>query len=205
METNQNSENIFKLSLYQGNILYCEKCFSADVFYPLTRYSVDIRQILPSSITKLQKILSKKTYDYLLKRGNDDFYDLYGYVLDLIESYPQYQRRNMKYNPEVITYQIDNKTIRGVDFKLGFYINDNPIVERVFYVDGFNPTSRWSIDVLETFLSISDDIFNFIKKNDVKNLWNDFYLANKRGLSPNQIKELSLEKRNELLKRLNNY
>jgi hypothetical protein len=51
--------NEFRFSLHQENVLLCEKVFNADQFNPFTRYSIDIRDILPRGITKLQKVLSK--------------------------------------------------------------------------------------------------------------------------------------------------
>ena len=47
--------NVFRFSLYQENVLLCEKMFDANQFNPFTRYSIDIRDILPKAITKLQK------------------------------------------------------------------------------------------------------------------------------------------------------
>jgi hypothetical protein len=41
-----------------------------------------------------------------------------------------------------------------------------------------------------------------IKRNDVRNMWDDYDLINYRGLSINQIRELHPAKRNEMLRRL---
>jgi len=84
--------NVFKFSLYQGNVLLCEKVFDADQFNPFTRYSIDIRDILPRAITKLQKTLSKRSYDVI-----ESGYDLYGYHQAMINSYPQQYRNEMRY------------------------------------------------------------------------------------------------------------
>jgi hypothetical protein len=148
--------NVFRFSLYQEKVLLCESIFDADVFNPFTRYSIDIREILPRSITKLQKLLSKRSYDTEL---TDDF-DLYQYHQKMISAYPEEWRSGMRYNPQPIVQQIEEKVIRGVECKIGFYINDKPIVERMFYVDGFNPVARWSIDVVYTVTEIADIIFN---------------------------------------------
>lgn len=203
--------NVFRFSLHQGNVLLCEKVFDADKFNPFTRYSIDIRDILPRAITKLQKTLSKRSYDVVAETGRIDLsipesensiYDLYGYRQEMINLYPQHYRGEMRYNPTPVVQQIEEKTIRGVECKIGFYINDNPIVERLFYVDGFNPVARWSLDLTNAVVEITDTIFDKIKKSDIKNMWDDYDLINYRGLSINQIRELSTSKREEMLRKL---
>jgi hypothetical protein len=203
--------NEFRFSLYQEKTLLCEKIFNADQFNPFTRYSIDIRDILPRAITKLQKTLSKRSYDVIAEVGRIDVsipdsenheYDLYAYHQEMINLYPAQYRNEMRYNPTLIVQQIEEKTIRGVECKIGFYINNNPIVERLFYVDGFNPVARWSYDLTNAVVDIADTIFDKIKKSDIKNMWDDYDLINYRGLSINQIRELSTFKREEMLKKL---
>lgn len=199
--------NEFKFSLYQGDVLLCEKVFDADQFNPFTRYSIDIRDILPRIITKLQKTLSKRSYDVIINVGKSHrnyevLYDLYGYYQKMVNLYPNHYKNNLRYNPQPIIQQIEDKTIKGVECKMGFYINNNPIVERLFYVDNFNPVSRWSVDLLDVVIEITDTIGDKIKKNDIKNMWDDYDLINYRGLSINQIRELTPYKREEMLKRL---
>lgn len=205
--------NTFRFALYQGNVLLCEKIFDADKFNPFTRYSIDIRDILPRAITRLQKTLSKKKYDILYDAGrvnpNDEsmeaervIYDLFHYNQNIIESYPQHIRNDLRYNPQPIVQQIEEKTIRGVECKIGLYINENPIVERLFYVDGFNPVARYSIDVVEAVVDIADAIRAKIISSDEKNMWDDYDLINIKGLSINQVRELSPAKREEMLRRI---
>lgn len=203
--------NVFRFSLYQGNVLLCEKMFDADRFNPFTRYSIDIRDILPRAITKLQKTLSKRSYETILEVGREDAtiedspnvaYDLYAFYQEMVNSYPQRYRSDMYYNPTPIIQRIEEKTIRGVECKIGLYINDNPIVERLFYVDGFNPIARWSVDLTDVVVDIADMISEKIKKSDIKNMWDDYDLINCRGLSIVQVRELSTAKREEMLKKL---
>ena len=201
--------NVFRFSLYQGNVLLGEKVYNADQFNPFTRYSIDIREILPRAITKLQKVLSKRGYDTIIGVGVEDpevgiesIYDLYRYNQRMIDAYPANKRAEMRYNPQPVVQQIEEKTIRGVECKIGFYINDKPIVERTFYVDGFNPVARWSLDLTYTVIEIGDSIFEKIKRNDIKNMWDDYDLINIRGLSITQIRELSTAKREDLLRKL---
>jgi hypothetical protein len=207
--------NVFRFSLHQGDVLMCEKNFNADQFNPMTRYSIDIRSILPKAITKLQKVLSKKNYDTFYDVGRENVndpessnyeYGLYDYYCETIKIYPQIHRDQLRYNPQPIIQQIEDrgelKTIRGVECKIGLYINDNPIVERVFYVDGFNPVARWSLDLTYAVVDIADAIYDRIKNSDLKNMWDDYDLINYRGLTIAQIRELPLFKREELLDKI---
>lgn len=190
--------NVFRFSLYQENTLMCEKIFSADQFNPFTRYSIDIREILPKAITKLQKVLSKRSYETQFSEKLDFFQ----YHQKMISLYPQEYRKEMYYNPTPIIQQIEEKTIKGVECKIGFYINDKPIVERIFYVDGFNPVARWSADMVNVVTDVTNSIFYLIKRNDIKNMWDDYDLINIKGMSINQIRELSPNKREDMLRRL---
>ena len=108
----------------------------------------------------------------------------------------------MRYNPQSVIQQIENKTIRGVPCKIGFYINENPIVEREFYVDGFNPVALVSLDILHVVTDITTTIEEKIKRDDIANMWDDYDLINYRGLSINQIRELHPAKRAEMLRRM---
>jgi hypothetical protein len=197
--------NTFRFALYQGNVLLCEKIFDADKFNPFTRYSINIREILPRAITKLQKTLSKKKYDIIFDCGNNAYYDLYHYTQNLIDSYPQKFKNDLRYSPQAIVQQIEDKTIRGVECKIGFYINENPIVERLFYVDGYNPVARWSVDLLDSVIEITDIINDKIRKIDIKNMWDDYDLINMKGLTINQIREFTPQKRDEMLRRIKRY
>lgn len=207
---NEHSNN-FRFLLKQGDTLLCEMFYDADMFSPYTRYSINIRSILPRAITKLQKVLSKKNYNTVLELGrvdtNDDESDMLiidnlEYVQSLITSYPDYQRFKMRYLPQAVCREIEEKTIRGVECKIGLYINNNPIVERDFYVDGFNPNSRYSLDVVNTVVEIGNTIFDNIRENDINNIWDDFDIINALGYTINQIRELSVSERVRLLNRL---
>lgn len=200
--------NVFRFALYQGDVLLCEKMFDADEFNPFTRYSIDIRDILPRSITKLQKTLSRRSYDVIAEAGKEDgsgeevTYNLLQYHQKMINLYPREWRNQMRYNPSVIVQHIEEKTIRGVECKMGLYINDNPIVERLFYVDGFNPVARQSLDIMYAVTDIADTIKNKIKRSDIKNMWDDYDLINYRGMTINQIRELPIGKREYILRGL---
>lgn len=192
------NQNQFKLSLYQGDILLAERMFNADQFNPFTRYSIDIRDILPRAISKMQRMLSKRSYVTRV----DENLDLYQYAQRLINSYPIKYKSSLRYSPKSIVYHIENKTIRGVECKVVLYINDKTIVERVFYVDGFNPVARWSVDVVDVVNEITDTIEAKILRTDIKNTWDDYDLINVVGMNVSQIRELPLYKRRSILSRI---
>ena len=202
--------NMFRFSLTQQDVVLCEKVFDADQFNPFTRYSIDIRDVLPKAITRLQKALSRRSYTTFKLKNDSDApelalnreYDYYGYYQKMVSAYPKEKREGMYYNPQPIVQQIEEKTIRGVECKIGFYINNKPIVERTFYVDGFNPIARWSTELVDEVSSIANTIKAKILHTDVKNMWDDYDLINIKGLSINQIRELSPAKREEMLRRL---
>jgi len=194
--------NTFKFAIKQGDVLLCEKIFDADTYSPITRNSINIKDMLQSTIRGFQKLLSRKQYETNIDLG-DVLIDMLGYNHMLIKSYKPYQRQGMEYNPQSLTIQIENRTIRGVECKFGLYINENPIVERTFYVDGFNPNVKQSIDIVYEVEDIVYKISERIKANDIKNIWDDYYLINEVGLTPAEVRELSFYKREEILKRLN--
>lgn len=194
------NNNQFRFSLYQEDVLFCEKMFNADLFNPFTRYSIDIRKLLPDIISNFQRVLSKKEYEVNYSIGSGESYDFWEYYKKC--TYDEKLGRIFKYLPKIKEYNIDEKYIKGVECKLGLYINENPIVERIFYVNGFNPMSRFSVDVLNETTYATDLIINHIKKSDVENMWDDYDLINQRGLSINQIRELHPHKRSEMLQRL---
>lgn len=210
--------NVFRFTLHQDEVLLCESIFDADKFNPFTRYSIDVRDILPRSISRIQKTLSRRSYDVVAEVGRADVsnidtleeevemgmqvYDLFAYRQQMINIYSKRYRNEMRYNPQSITQQIGEKTIRGVPCKIGLYINLNPIVEREFFVDGFNPVALVSLDIVDVVTDIAEQIEVKIKRNDIKNMWDDYDLINYRGLSINQIRELYPAKRAEMLRRL---
>jgi len=206
-------ENTFKLGVYQGESMVVERMFSADVYNPVIRYSVDIRDMIPSIIFKLQKTLSKRNISTLYARGDsketkgtgiEPIYDLvsqYKNTLDgKVEGYT-----NKLSRPPIASQVINGKTISGVECKFGLYINDNPIVERNFYVDDFNPASRFSVDIVEIVNEIVEDIENNLKIHDVNHMWNDYDLINTYGIYIHQIRDLNRELRKKMLKNINNY
>ena len=186
--------NNFKFVLYQGKDVVVEKIFNADVFNPIVRYSVDIREFIPAIIQNLQRVMSRRNLNY-----KDNGYDFLEEYKDLTYFYRVDDNKLSK--PNFIKYNYGNKTIKGVECKFGLYINNNPIVERKFYVDNYNPSSRFSTEITEIVNEIVDDIHLSLKELDVDHMWNDYTLINTYGLYVNQIRELSKNRRNEMIEK----
>jgi len=186
--------NKFKFVLYQGKDIIIERIFNADVFNPIIRYSVDIRDSIPEIIQNLQRVMSGRNLNY--KDYGYDFLENYKKLIDLycIDE-------NKLSKPNFIKYKYGNKTIKGIECKFGLYINDNPIVERKFYVDNYNPASRFSIEIREIINEIIDDIHESLKELDVNHMWDDYTLINIYGLYVNQIRELSKNRRSEMIEK----
>lgn len=192
MKEFENNNNL-RFVVTQGEISLFEKIIDANQFSLHTRSYIDIRKILPSSINYLQKNLSKSSYFTKISVDSDKYnsdgtsskgkyYNLYGEYVKDINSFPIDMRKELEYNPESVSFNVkvntplgvESMTIKGVECKLALYRNNTPIVERLFYVDRFNPISRWSIDLTNSCECIVDDIYNIIKKSDVQYLWSEY-------------------------------
>ena len=118
--SDKSHENTFKFGLYQGNSTVVERIFSADVFNPVVRYSVDIRDIIPNIISRLQKTLSRRNLDFLYERGYLHKGDNIGNTYDLIDLYKNTLDGkavgyvNKLSRPPIVSQQINKKTISGV-------------------------------------------------------------------------------------------
>lgn len=185
--------NDFKFSLTQSDVILFEKIFDGNQFSLHTRSYVDIRKILPSSINQLQKVLSKNSYNTKISVENDKmsidgdlikgkYYNLFGEYIKDIDSFPSVMRKELEYNPEPVSFKVnantprgvESMTIRGVECKISLCRNDVSIVERLFYVDRFNPIARWSVDLTTTCEYIVNDIFNVITRTDIAYLWSEY-------------------------------
>lgn len=171
-------ENYFKLGLYQEDIIFYEGIFSSDNFNPITKKNIDIRPILPNFIRSFQKILSKRNYDFKVSIDKFNHYNNEHELINLLYSFDEkYGQLEFDYNPKSKEKYIMGKKYTGVEFKLGFYINDKTIVERDFYVNGFNPMSRYSVDVIDLATDTLDEIKTFIKMQDIVNICDEIETA----------------------------
>jgi len=199
---NKEHENMFKFGLYQADETIIETLFSADVFNPVIRYSVDIREDIFSIIVRLQKALSRRNLSHKIEFGENsyDFLDYYKNLSNIEHSKLDGKSFNDKLKLKKRSNQtVNGKTYSGVQFKFGLYINNNPIVERDFYVEGYNPSSRFSIELSETVDDIAQEINSKLKDQDTTHMWDDYDLIYTYGLHINQIRDLSNKRRNMML------
>ncbi|MBW2998845.1 hypothetical protein KY321_04870 [Candidatus Woesearchaeota archaeon] len=199
VEKSKKHVNYFKFVLYQGDTVINTRIFDADNFNPLTRYSVDIRNLIPSINQRLQKTLSGKNLSY-----GDSNYDYIRHYKDCRDAFGKTPTDNTLEKPPYKVQIINERQIKGVECRFGLYINNNPIVERDFYVDGYNPATRFSTELTSVIKNICEDIFHNIKSNDIKNMWDDYYLIRNYGLSSQQLRDLSFKRRKEMVANLKN-
>jgi len=193
-------ENNFKFGLYlRGEKIY-ERIFSADLYNPVVRYSVDIRENIPSIISSIQEILQSNnlTHTNFLNKNSMSYYE---YICKINKMHPI-----KLFVPQPYGNKEDSKTKfqgKGTEFKFGVYINTNPIVERNFYVDKYNPESRFSNELPELLDEIVKYLQNHLRNSDLKHMWNDYDLINIYELTIQKVRDLSKEKRIEYLNRKN--
>lgn len=190
-EYTQNQSD-FKFIVFQGKEKIVERIFSADLFNPIIRYSVDIRDKIPSITQRLQNVMSRRNLNHIEGKYNN-----LKYYKDLVKFFNLDDNKLKK--PVYSKYINGEKTIKGVECKFGLYINDNPIVERKIYVDNYNPACRFSSEIVEIVNNITSEIHDSLKNLDVEHMWGDYILSNIYGLYFNQIRDLPSKKRNELV------
>lgn len=169
----ENNNLVF--SLYQEDVLLCEKLMDGDLF----GQSIDVRPILPKNIGKLQKVLSKLVYNTKVDVGQGKVYDLIDHKQSFINSFPQEYWDELCYDPTPTTKEIGEWKMSGVECKISLTRNDKLIVERFFYVKGFNPDSRYSTDLVDTVNEFCNDIEKLIKWIDINYMWEEFERLNK--------------------------
>lgn len=207
MENKENFCNLFKFGIYLGNEPISERVFLGDDFNQVTMYQIDIRRIIGSIQRKVQTVLSTtnltynvngyNTLEYFKKMNKD-------YRYSTLES-PEEKTITVNkkvYNKEDNKSIIEEKVYKGVEVKIGFYLNDKTIFERNVYVNRFNPKSRFSNEMYEVVYEIVDEIRNKIKNDDNNQMWEDFDLINNYNLHISQVRELSKEERSKLLYRI---
>lgn len=170
----ENNNLVF--SLYQENVLLCEKIMNGDLF----GQPIDVRPILPKNIGKLQKTLSKTNYNTKISVGEGVSYDLLNHSQAFINSFPEECWDELIYDPMPTTKEIGEWKMSGVECRVSLTKNDRLIVERFFYVKGFNPDSRYSTDLIDTVNEFCDDINKLIKWIDINYMWEDFEKLNKQ-------------------------
>lgn len=197
-EVKSKQENNFKFGLYlRGEKIY-ERIFSADLYNPVVRYSVDIRDRIPSIIASLQSSLQSTDLTFENQFGFNTK-DYYKHICKLNRMHP------IKLFVPTVNKDVNQPKSkfqgRGTEFKFGVYINSNPIVERNFYVENYNPESRFSNEFYDLLNDIVDYLRSYLKKSDHNHMWNDYDLITTYELNIQQVRELSKDRREEFLKR----
>ena len=100
--------------------------------------------------------------------GNNKSYDLIDYPESGVNLWG-----DEYYDPISVNKVIGELKLNGVECKIRLYINDKLIVERDFYVKGFNPVARYSYDVTNAVREISDSIRRIIKWMDYDYMQNE--------------------------------
>lgn len=201
----ETKENNFKFGLFLRSDKVYEKLFSADLYNPVVRYSVNIREMIPKIVLSLQTTLQTKSKDlnFVDKFGYNsldeykrlcDINDLDYYKLKVPTNFPKTNHGGKPYMMR-----------GGTEFKFGLYINHNTIVERNFYVDNYNPESRFSTQLMDVINVIVENISTHLKHSDLNHMWDDYKIINTYGLNIQQVRELSKERREELLRRVGDY
>jgi hypothetical protein len=215
MSDDRKVENNFKFGVYLGREKIYEKIFSADLYNPVVRYSVDIRDRIPSIISNLQASLSMPSKDLsfeLALRKDHTIVDFSDLPNANAKNYYKHICKINRMHPIKLFVPTQNKIDasspkakyqgRGTEFKFGVYINANPIVERNFYVENYNPESRFSNEFYDLLNDIVDYLQAYLKKSDHNHMWNDYDLIAVYGFNSIQpVRELSKERREELLNR----
>jgi len=200
MDNTTNFCNHYKFGVYVNNQMINERIFSGDEYNQVVKYQIDLRPIINDIQRSIKNVLSSKSLTYKFNEYNTLKYftnNNIGY--DNIDNIEETSITiNKKTNGKDI-----KKTYTGVEVKIGFYLNTNPIFERSVYVSNYNPKARFSVEFHETIQDIVNDIKTKIKSDDMTLMWEDFDLMNNYGFAHiSQVRELSTDERNRLLKRI---
>jgi len=190
-------ENLFRFGVYQNDSLVIERSFSADDYNQGMRYYVDIRDKVSGIISKLSRTLSRQNLTYNIF----DYDNLKEYNKRLKGAKDQEDNKLLK--PEEIYFRKGNNgEFKGAEFKFVLFVNEHTIVERTFGVENYNPASRFSRELTDVVKYIVEDIIDYLKKSDRNHMWDDKSIISIYNLNISQIRDLSRENRNLLLKNI---
>jgi hypothetical protein len=204
------NKNNFKLGIYLADQeqldTIIERVFSADLYSPQVRNTIDIKNYYPTILKGINQLFNKQSFNHKLNE-----YDLLGKYEDLLSQYGIDYSNSKLSRPNVHEIFIDDRanvgqkiTISGVPIKIGLYLNDNPIIERIIYIRKYNPNVRFSTELYDFVADTVNDICEDIKTKDIAyqlNEQNNFY-TKPTNTTPIQIGEFTKEKRTELLNRI---
>jgi hypothetical protein len=198
MSVEKKQENNFKFGLYLRGEKIFERIFSADLYNPVVRYSVDIRNRIPSIIENIQHVLQSTNLNFTTSFKNEDGNSVnyntknyYKHICTINKMAPIKMFVPTNYSKDRDAQQKPKYPSKGTEFKFGVYINSHPIVERNFYVDNYNPSARFSNELPKVLNDIVDYLTSYLKKSDVNHMWNDYDLIMAYELNIQQVRELS--------------
>lgn len=200
-------ENSFRFVLYLRNEKVSEKLFSADLYNPVVRYSVNIREMIPKIIGSLQDTLQTKSKDLsFVDKHKYNSLQFYKKICDINELDYYKLKVPAPFPKTNYTNGVKPHLQRGgTEFKFGLYINSNTIVERNFYVDNYNPEARFSGELIKVIDRIVENIEKYLINSDRNHMWDDYKIINTYSLNIQQVRELSRERRDEFLRRVGDY
>lgn len=199
-------ENNYSFQLWLGNNLITERIFSGDVYNPFVRYRLDVRDMVPEIIDLLRSALSlrqptTKHHGYNLVKEFETVFKASGVALSDVKnnklakaSVPYedlYKEKgiNRRFNAEVETNV----------FSFAIYMNSGKIIERDFFVDFYNPETRFSLELKDAVQEITQIIEHHLKVEDRKAQWEDFDLVNKFGFDQHRLRSMPWEERDKIV------
>lgn len=171
------SENEKNLSfvLSKGDKIICERIVTD---LPIST-NANLRDVLPIVTRDIVSVLSAKEYDTRVKSGGKVIYDLEKYHKKMINLYPKKIRDILLENEALILTEhniprgdgtiVEYKDV--VECKFGVYICGSPIVERMLYINRFNPLCNQTLEVVEVFNTCVELMKKQIKMGEMNAMW----------------------------------
>jgi hypothetical protein len=161
-----------------SDYLLSERCFDGNCYNHNTRYTVNIKHISQDIIREFQNVLQTPTtkLSFLTTNVGNKELNLKNTLcnLPIVENWAEAFRYVLKFN-------------------------DNVIIERTFTARKFNERSIYSIEFYQTNQFITELIQQEIKKQDCKQIAEEFLLTEYYNHNVNEVRNMDKEKRQELL------
>ena len=183
-------KSVFKFGVYVKKQIIAERIFTADVYNPPARYSVNLRPLASRIMSDFQYVLRQpnRRLNFAAYVGKDTVGENAFYHLD-----------NYYYNGLVLPKSDEEP---GDDFSFSLKLNDNFIIERNFKVLNFNHKAVYSTDIVERLNDWVDKIQSHILKADTRLMWEEYELVNRHNISYQDVRNLAPEKRELMLRRI---
>lgn len=181
---------LFKFGVYVQKQIIAERVFSADVYNPPARYSVNLRPLASRIMSDFQYVLRQQNrrLSFSAYLGKDTTGENGFYALD-----------QFYYNGLILPKSEDEP---GDDFSFSLKLNDNFIIERNFKVPNFNHKAIHSLDIVERTNEWAEKVKSHILKADTRLMWEEYELVNRYNISYQDVRGLAPEKRELMLRRI---